>query len=150
MSFGLTSNASWNHCSDTYLWLSVGESTYFTAWVSLGIKALVQRQYYSDECLDWLLNTVLIYMVLTGIMQKDILVNKHKYKKNNLALFPFFPPQTDWSSVFSGLLRFFLKLSQTCWERDRLNMAWNNPNTSLTLWFKKGQEEQKQFCFAQL
>lgn len=29
-------------------------------------------------------------------MQKDILVNKHKYKKNNLALFPFlffcFPP----------------------------------------------------------
>jgi len=34
-------------------------------------------------------------MVLTGIMQKDILVNKHKYKKNNLALFPLFcfPPQ---------------------------------------------------------
>lgn len=72
------------------LWLSVGESIYFTAWVSLGIKALVQRQYYYDECLDWLLNTVLIYMVLTGIMQKDILVNKHKYKKNNLAFFLFF------------------------------------------------------------
>lgn len=35
-------------------------------------------------------------MVLTGIMQKDILVNKHKYKKNNLALFLsffFFFPQ---------------------------------------------------------
>lgn len=32
-------------------------------------------------------------MVLTGIMQKDILVNKHKYKKNNLALFPFFFPK---------------------------------------------------------
>lgn len=91
----------------------------------------MQRQYYYDECLDWLLNTVLIYMVLTGIMQKDILVNKHKYKKNNLALFPFFSSPTDWSSVFSGFLRFFLKLSQTCWERERSKTTWNNPNTSL-------------------
>lgn len=72
-------------------------------------------------------------MVLTGIMQKDILVNKHKYKKNNLALFPFFffLFSPNWSSVFSGLLRFLLKLSQTCWERERLKMAWNNPKVSL-------------------